>query len=527
MKFSDFAIQASKECATLAVHPGKNGSVPFWNIEATQFMYVPAFGFSAVPECKAYRFSATDESGKCYSFISDSADSTLLPIWDKLSEGNASLTVTALNDDGTDRANVGTRSFFKLAPFPEKTPEKACAYTECAKKAYEYTMKQSFVRHWLEHGTPDPCYDLNTYPSKITSSLIKAMIVYAELAPEHKEDAMKIAVTAADWLISITPRGEHPLANIPPTYYFDFCPDPVKYGIASSPNYELALRYGDTVMMIYPAEAGDMYLSLGKATGNKKYFDEALKIGKYYLDNVRENGSWYLVLSKTTGKPIAENYIAPMERVVPFILDLYELTGDEAWKCLADKAVAYTEKLQLESYNWEGQFEDTGTSANYNNLSQYGPVGLARYYAKYRRDDKKALETAIELMRFVEDQFVVWNRPSPARESFTGEAIETEVLKWTTPTGLEQYRCYCPIDASSSHVINGFLALYEAGCGDIYLAKARALANSITRVQHENGQIPTFWMHSPEAESNFWFNCMFYSCATLNAISKYDDVVFE
>ena len=56
------------------------------------------------------------------------------------------------------------------------------------------------------------------------------------------------------------------------------------------------------------------------------------------------------------------------------------------------------------------------------------------------------------------------------------------------------------------------------------LAKAKALMDQVTRVQHENGQIPTHWMNTEDAEKNFWFNCMFYSCYTLEMMAEYQDV---
>ena len=58
--------QAQRECCsaeTTAHHGGENGK-PFWNAEAFQFMYVPAFQFQSISGCKKYRFTAKDENGK-------------------------------------------------------------------------------------------------------------------------------------------------------------------------------------------------------------------------------------------------------------------------------------------------------------------------------------------------------------------------------------------------------------------------------------------------------------------------------
>ena len=125
-------------------------------------------------------------------------------------------------------------------------------------------------------------------------------------------------------------------------------------------------------------------------------------------------------------------------------------------------------------------------------------------------------------MRFAEDQFVVWKRPNPWRHPTPDGSTPYDPSIWHTPAALEQYGWYVPIDASTSDLALGFLALYKAGCGDLYLAKARALTDQLTRVQHGDGKIPTHWMNVPAAEANFWFNCMFSSCNTLSVMSEYE-----
>jgi len=127
-------------------------------------------------------------------------------------------------------------------------------------------------------------------------------------------------------------------------------------------------------------------------------------------------------------------------------------------------------------------------------------------------------------MRFVEDQFVIWNRPYPWPHAKPDGSAPYDTSLWHTPCALEQYGWYVPIDSSTASVMMGFLALYKAGCGGLYLAKAKALADQLTRVQHENGQIPTHWMNTEDAEKNFWFNCMFHSCNALEIMSEYEDV---
>ena len=520
----ELAKQAFEECCSdqTTVRYGVKRGAPFWNVESTMFMYVPAFHFNAVRGCRRYLYKAVDENGVEHSFETDNCCALLTPIWAELPEGVVRLTVTALNPDGSEYALAGARTFFRSAPFPEETPEALCSYADCATKAYQFAMSQGFIQHWLKYGTPDPAYDLNTYPSKMISSMVDAMLSYARICPESREDALKVAVNAADYLMSITPRGEAPLADLPPTYYLDFCPDPEKYGIIT-PNWLSAKNHVGTMMMFYPASVGRMYLSLEKATGDSKYLEEALKIGNYYLNTAEPNGSWYLVRSCATGQPLVKNFISPMDNVVPFLRALYERTLDEKFKTLCENAVNYVLTTQLPSYNWEGQFEDTAVTANYFNLTHFGAVALAKYFAEIHPNDPDKMKIAKELMRFAEDQFVVWNRPYPWRHGSPIKGISYDTSIWHTPCAFEQYAWYVPIDSSASGIIQGFLAMYKAGCGSLYLAKARALMDQVTRVQKENGKIPTHWMNTEDAEKNFWFNCMFHTCRTLVMMAEYQD----
>ncbi len=528
MNREELARIAMEECCSgeTTVRCGVKRGNPFWNVESTQFMYVPAFHFTAIRLCSRYRYDATDETGKVYSFESDDCCSLLTPIWRDIPEGVVHLNVTALYPDGREIGLVGARIFFKLASFPAVTPPKARSYKECAISAYRFAMNQGFIRHWLEYGTPDPHYDLNTYPCKMISALGSAMLSYARICLEESENALKVAKNAADYLIGITPRGDAPMADLPPTYHFEFCPDPERYGVIT-PNWHAAKNREGTTMMIYPVRAGSLYLEMEEATGEKKYLEEAIRIGEYYLKTVEPNGSWYLMRSLETGKPLSGNFVSPLDGVVPFLSALYKRTGDPKWKKLLDGAVNYVLQTQLPTYNWEGQFEDSPLSTNYMNLTHFGATSLAIHFAENYPNDPERMELAKELMRFTEDQFVIWNRPYPWPHAAPDGGKPYDTALWHTPCALEQYGWYVPIDDSAASIARGFLALYKAGEGELYLAKARALMDQITIMQHENGQIPTHWMNTEDAEKNFWFNCMFYSCRMLEAMSEYEEIEFK
>lgn len=514
MTFAQKAWAETTSEVTTAHHGGGAGR-PFWNAEARQFMYVPSFQFPPVAGCDKYIYEATDEKGKEHSFEADSACALLTPIWKDLPEGVVTLRVYSTDKNGEKLYLIGARTFFRLAPFTGDYPQAACSYRECALRAFEYCFNSPIISYWLDRGLPYPDYDLYVYPSKMESSVIISMLKYAELEPSKEADCLKIARSAADYLLSITEPEGSPLEGIPPTYYTDFR----EFG--GTMNNLTADERKDTVMMFYPANAGSAYLALERKTKDKKYLDAALKIGEYYRENVLENGSWYLVVSRLTGKPTAGNYCMPTNAILPFLRELYDRTGDECWKKLADDALTYVEHNALRTYDWEGQFEDSVLSSNYSNLAHGDCNKLIMYYADNFRDDSEKLDTARELMRFVEDQFVVWGRPCP------WDRCDFDVSCWPTPCGLEQYNWYVPVDASTALIASVFLSMGKATGEELYFEKAKALVNTITRVQNKkDGRIPTEWKEpgyndNDNVDLELWINCLLYSASVLTEFAKY------
>lgn len=504
----ELAALAAEECSKAATSAHIGEGRPFWNAEGNQFMYVPAFHFPPMPGAPKYRYTAKDETGTVHTFEADSASASLEPIWKDIPEGVVELVVQSLDPDGNAQYTVGTRTFFRLAPFPADTPEPVLSFRECAARAYDYAMTQKFLLHWRDKGTPDPEYNLNVYPAKMISATVNAMLYYETLRPERAADARKIAVNAADYLLSITPQSG-PMRGLPPTYYIDFRENPEK-----QINFTAADRLG-TNMMLYPASAGVAYLKLEKVTKDPKYLEAALVIGEFFRDHVEENGSWYLVRDAKTGEPIGPDFISPMHHITPFLMDLYARTKDPIWKKLADGTVAYTERSEAVNYEWGGQFEDSFCSANYSNLTHFNASSLIRHYCRYYRDDPEKMAAAVDLGRFIEDQFVIWKRPAP------WDRMRFKTDLWLTPCGLEQYKWYVPIDDSAAEIMMMFLELYRAGQGDLYLAKAKALGASITRSQQENGMIPTHWMEPRHLKGDdFWINCMFATAGMLTEFAE-------
>ena len=503
-----YAKQALEECNsdTHTVRRGGKCGRPFWNINSTQFTFVPQFSFPAIPCTKRYVYTATDSEGKTYTFEDSTTTAPLTPIWKDLAVGLVTLRVDAIHPSGKIYP-TGLRSFYKMSPFPGRSalPPRARSYRECARLAFRYVFEDPTTRYWLDHGKPDPDYYHNVYPSKTISSIINAMLAYASLEPSNAEDARHLAINAADYLISLTYGEGYALKGLPPTYSF--------LGLNKEivdANAPAADKRQHQLMVIYPATVGQAYLWLEKVTGDIKYFEAAQKIAEFYSANVLPNGSWYLLMDAKTGEVESNNcsvHFGPLN----FLNAYYQRTGDERFHTLERNYYNYLVKTCLENYNWEGQFEDVVLADYYSNLTHFSADQMIGYISKNLSDDPAMMKEAEEMMRFVEDQFIVWDKHADwgfnLREN---DYQRREDAHWFAPAGLEQYRWYVPIDGSTATIMRAFLDLYSATKDPLLLEKAKALGDSITRMQNpESGVIPTHWMAKDCAENlfNFWINC--------------------
>ena len=491
---------------------GVNGNA-FWNIQAQAFMFCPSFDFAPFPGCTNYLFEAQDESGKTYSFNANNSYALLTPIWNDLQPGQIQLCVYALNREGNKIAMIGARSFHKSAPFTGEYPPEAVDYRTCAKKAYDYLLTIPYVSDWAE-GKYNTDYDLGMFLIKMNAAIINAMLNYAKLSPENAEKAMAIAKNAADFMIKVSAPKGSPLEGLPPTYYW-------------SPDIENSMKHHGTVsqrlnttMLIYPCNAGTAYLNLYKATNDKKYFDAAMKIAEYYKANVCENGTWHQMLSVETGESLASNYSIPTS-ITAFLYKVYKLTNDETYKTLSENGMKYLWNNTVKDFHWEGQFEDSGLSQHYSNMTHFSASSIIKDILDNHSDNPEYVECAKELMRYIEDQFVVWDKPQKYHRHGNADY-------WSYPAGLEQYNWYVPIDTSTLGIASSFINMHKLTKEPLYLEKAKALANTVTRMQNEeNGLIPTHWKTKDckETGGDLWINCLIASANRLFEFAEYLDTL--
>ena len=494
---------AAREQAKSPIRAGVPGIRPFWNAHAKAFIHPPAFDFADVEGAKEWRFELKPQDNDSSFVIRHSsfgpdgsavwtAPHPWLPVpgdvWDSLALGYYTLRVEALGADGTPlAAPAAERRFYRAAVFHGPYPAASRDYREAARRVYAAVFNMPQVQGWKTSDDPPEGYDLYCYPAKILSSMVRALCRHARAEPKDAADALAIACKMADWLIAHSQPEGAPLAHFPPTYWGD--------------RRDVAVKYAGQNMLLYPAHAALAYFDLAEATGNVKYRDAALAIARTYVKLQGADGTWPLKVLEKDGSPVRANRLVPGR----YILGMFDLaakeTGDASFVAARDRAFAFVLDESATTWNWDGQFEDMDPMPPYQNLQKGVAVDTALRLFEMGRNAE-----ALEIVDWCEDQFTVWSDP----------IHHMDWQHWKTPTALEQYDYYTPIDASMGDMIGAFAAAYRATGDALYLEKARALADNITRNQRDDGTIPTYFDSRGGSD---WVNCMVYVADRLEYLS--------
>lgn len=488
------ALNASALEQSLAVvAPGEPGKQPFWNGSSKAFIHPPAFEFTG-----GTAFTLTDSSSKKVAEWTAKRPIDPIPseVWKGLKPGHYTVS------NGTCK-----RRFYRAAVFEGPYAPAARSYADAVSRCDEAVFKTQYVQGWLKPGAPKAIvYDLYSYPSKIMGALIGYLADYSKASADRRDQAIEIAKKMADWLIANRQPAGSPLQYFTPTYSLEAC---------ANPRGE-ARKYAGNHMMIYPAEAACNFLKLHDALAENdpdraKYFDAALKIALQYAAMQEADGTWAIVYREADGSKFSQQRFIPEGWIFGLLDDLIKRLDPESAEhrrlvAVRKAAFDYVDKSIRPAFLWNGQFEDATIKPDYVNLQHGNAITFALQLFRVGRT-----EDACALVDWCEDQFVVWSAPCP-------DGIDFQT--WRTPTALEQYDYYTAIDGSMCMMIKGFLAAYQATGKALYLEKARALADNLTRGQRPDGTIPTYFSNRRGSD---WINCMLSSREVLSRMSKYDD----
>jgi hypothetical protein len=106
---------------------------------------------------------------------------------------------------------------------------------------------------------------------------------------------------------------------------------------------------------------------------------------------------------------------------------------------------------------------------------------LIRYLCRHKDEAPEYLPKAIELNRWVEDQFIAF-----------GPDDEASPVRVKGPQVFEQFVCWRPMEGHTANWILALIELHKATHKPIYLDKAQAAANAICAEQYPDGQFSTW-----------------------------------
>jgi maltose/maltodextrin transport system substrate-binding protein len=467
-----------------------------WNQNAVQFIRPPAFDLADLRGAHAYLFAAHATDERTYTFRAKSPRMDLSPIWPQLPVGLVTVQVMALNSADRVLRVLTTRSFHRAAAFNGPYGKALLPYDQSARGALESLMHEPFVQAWRSTGKPDPAYPLYRYAAKVIGSLVGGCALYAQQTPrpDDADAALAMGRAAADYLISISAAPSTPLEFFPPTYH----------------NAKPTERENDAwTMMMTPAEAAQNYLDLYDVTGDQKYFDAARRVADTYRKLQDPSGTWQLKVDNRSGESIAPIPLIPSEviRLLDRLIDHY---GCEQYKSTCDRAVHWMMSNPVRTFDWKAQFDDAKVRGPYENLSKHEACQFAAYLLAHGRE----LPVALQLLRFAEDQFVVWEKPPAIR----ARSPELEPRNWITPCSCEQYAMFEPISGSSAWMIIAYVRAYQATGDRLHLLKAQSLANALTLAQQRHGgRYPTRMI---EHDLAYWLNSTVNTARAMELLSQ-------
>lgn len=493
---ADLAKRALAETAT-PVRPFLPGGQPAWNGRAVQFLYAPAFDLPEVSGAVRYRFVLRDSAGREHAFHGLRPSASLAPVWTEVAVGPAALTVQGLDAADKVVGEASVRHLHRAAPFSKPAAEGIDAAGPA--RALATLVHSPDLRCWFGDGQPEPQFVLYRYPSKIVGAAASALATYAaqQPAPADAAEALAAARRAADYLLGMSFTDEAVWAGHTPTYHPTLYRERLK-GHMSAGNY----------LTNCGAETGRYLLDVHAATKDRRYLDAALRIAETYEKTQLAEGSWPLFVNPRDGKPASPNILVPTG-VVGFLDQLEAVSGERRFAKVRGRALAWIMANPVRTWNWQGQFEDVRPLPPYENMTKHEACDFALHLFGQKERKPEELALALELLRYSEDQFVVWAQPpkdTPVSQSADG-AAGGKARKWLLPCVLEQYRCYAPVCASSAKLIRTYLAAWRATGDRLHLEKAKALGATLARAQSHvkaPGRYQTWVMLPPGA---MWFNC--------------------
>ncbi|MCC6123968.1 MAG: hypothetical protein IT426_03325 [Pirellulales bacterium] len=529
---------ASVLLSPTAVCRAEESRIVSWNAHSRQFIDPPAF--QILPSAKAVKYQAVVKQGdQAWSVESPHPWLDLAPIWDKVPRRWFQLTIKCLDAGG--KVVAQETSWRVKAPDWQGFNEPPEDWAAAADRTIAYLIRigEEGTAPYREPGMPvwmwsaasaapeptremlGPAFDNKgvvgefrgrhqwatlghgaAYPACIVPAIIWSMTANVELHRPQSETAMKMARLVADWALKNRLPNEGAMPLFP-------------YSTIAGGKFGGGLEE-DNINLTRASWMGLAMVSMYEATRDPKYLDYARHIANVTTKFQAPDGGFPYRVKMKTGE-VKESYCTGGIQFSLLVEALERHGVDEKLQMASERAIQWMLSYPAESKNWQGGYEDVGEVRPYRNLTQWEPQVLIAYLCRNKDRNPSYIPWAKKMLRFVEDQFVLFGPESQAYPA---------PLKG--PLVFEQYVCWWPMEVHAGYYLLANLELHRATGEQIYLDKAKAAGNAICAQQYTDGSISNWgsrWLENgkPKGENSGhnWYNCNANAAFALYRLAAY------
>lgn len=424
-----------------------------WTARTKQlFEHPPVFEFTTVPGAVSYHFTITGPDGRAETRETVLPRVDLNTLWPDLPPtGEFTLEAQARSKELDKALAVLSLTFTKKEPFQGKSLPKKTDYRDAGFKCVQFMMDTLAGRREELRSFAVKPGGVHGWPGLFYSAQIRLLATGATFgSAEIRQEAITHIATFTDWLIQRNSPEDWAWPNCPPTQSI----------------------HGENTV-IQPARLGllgEAYLDAYAVNHDPRVLDAAMKMADTLKARQKPVGRWPFRVNAQTGETVID-YTSDQVEVVTFLERLIADHGRADLQPTVDRAVTWTLANPARTYRWEGQYDDMAGFDPYQGLEWYDTGFFILYLLRHADELNGYQGLAEDLLRYIEDQFIVWG--------FSPEYI--------TPGALEQYNCYQFVDYSIAHYIRICMGFHRATGNNVYLRKAKVMANTLTQLQHPDG----------------------------------------